>query len=92
LETGIVITWVEAMVAESGLKEEVASVSEPWKNGPYYKQAEAWVHVFWDDSTIFKQEFDKLDLTIVTELACGHGRHFRADRGENRIARPTFDQ
>jgi hypothetical protein len=44
---------------------------------PYFEKAESegWTSVFWADSTVFRRMFDKLDLAVVTELACGQGRH-----------------
>src|SRR6516162_7938460 len=46
-------------------------------SGPYYEQAESaeLLRVFWDNASIFRQLFEKLDLTVTLELACGHGRH-----------------
>ena len=44
---------------------------------PYYEQAESTelLRLFWDSASIFRQLFEKLDLTVTLELACGHGRH-----------------
>lgn len=33
------------------------------------------IAIFWDKKTPFYQEFIKLDLDDVIELACGRGRH-----------------
>ncbi len=51
------------------------AASEPWRNSPYYDRAEARIGVWWDDGQVFRELFDRLDLTHVVELACGHGRH-----------------
>ena len=42
---------------------------------PYFDKSEKLLGVFWDDESIFKKSFDRLDLTNVVELACGRGRH-----------------
>lgn len=57
------------------LAASVDVVSAPWKNSPYYANAEKWTFVFWDDSHGYREYFNKLDLTRAVELACGHGRH-----------------
>ena len=57
------------------LKKSVKIIRASWKNSPYYRDAEKWTHVFWDQNTVFKRLFDKLDLSCVVELAAGHGRH-----------------
>ena len=57
------------------IKEEVNIVMSPWQNSPYYDDAEKWTHLFWGENTIFRRNFDKLDLASVIELACGYGRH-----------------
>lgn len=38
-------------------------------------EAEDAVAVFWGNNSVFKKEFDKLDLENVIEIACGWGRH-----------------
>lgn len=45
--------------------------------GYYYQQAEADdnIEVFWNQDSIFYELFQKLDLTNVIEIGCGHGRH-----------------
>lgn len=57
------------------LKTAVAVVAEAWKESTYYADAEQWTFIFWENGRGFKDMFDKLDLTQVVELACGHGRH-----------------
>lgn len=43
----------------------------------YFESAEFddSMSVFWDDQTVFKTLFDKLDKEKIVELACGRGRH-----------------
>jgi ubiquinone/menaquinone biosynthesis C-methylase UbiE len=60
---------------KNSLEDEILIVGEPWADSPYYDDAERWTHVFWTPGTEFRRMFDKLDLTEVVELACGHGRH-----------------
>jgi ubiquinone/menaquinone biosynthesis C-methylase UbiE len=55
--------------------DDVKTVAEAWANSKYYARAEEWTHVFWGPKTHFRRLFDRLDLTSVVELACGHGRH-----------------
>jgi ubiquinone/menaquinone biosynthesis C-methylase UbiE len=57
------------------LKDSVTVVGEPWKDSPYYSDAEPWTFVFWDAGTTFRTLFGRLDTTATLELACGHGRH-----------------
>ncbi len=57
------------------LKTAVAEVAEAWKESAYYADAEQWTFIFWENGRGFKDMFDRLDLTHVIELACGHGRH-----------------
>lgn len=57
------------------LKNSVETVARPWEASPYYARAEQWTHLFWDKDSKFRKLFDRLDLTAVVELACGHGRH-----------------
>jgi len=59
----------------SELDRQIEVVSEAWAESVYYDNAEQWTHLFWDDGTDFRALFDRLDLTNVIELACGHGRH-----------------
>lgn len=57
------------------LRNSVQVVGDPWKISPYYEQAEGMIQIFWNPSTIFRRQFDRLNLESVIELACGHGRH-----------------
>jgi len=43
----------------------------------YYLDAENWVGVFWDlkSQFPFREMFDRLDDSVIVELACGRGRH-----------------
>ena len=57
------------------IRDQVQVVAEPWRESPYYSQAENWTFIFWGENTVFRQLFDQLDLASVLELACGWGRH-----------------
>ncbi|HRF08161.1 MAG TPA: class I SAM-dependent methyltransferase [Xanthobacteraceae bacterium] len=57
------------------LKESAAVVSEPWATSTYYDDAERWTFIFWDEDRPFRRLFNRLDLTNLLELSCGHGRH-----------------
>ena len=59
----------------TNLRSLVQEVAKPWDKSPYYENAEKLTHIFWGDSSKFKPLFEKLDLTVTLELACGHGRH-----------------
>lgn len=59
----------------TNLKDLAHQVAKPWDKSPYYQNAEKLTEVFWGENTIFLKFFNRLDLTSVTELACGHGRH-----------------
>lgn len=37
--------------------------------------ADKWVHIFWDNGTDFRSQFDQLDLTCAVQLGCGVGAH-----------------
>ena len=50
-------------------------IAGDWPENVYYDQAEAWLAGFWDEGSVFRTAFDRLELTAVVELACGHGRH-----------------
>ena len=50
-------------------------IKRDWEQSPYYELAEDYMAVFWDEGTIFRKCFEKLDLTATVELACGRGRH-----------------
>ena len=60
---------------EAALRESATVVSTPWKGSPYYDEAESWLHVFWNEGTVFRRLFGSLDLSRAVELAVGHGRH-----------------
>jgi ubiquinone/menaquinone biosynthesis C-methylase UbiE len=62
-------------MAENDIVKSVEIVGRPWKHAAYYDRAEASTSRFWDQQTPFRIQFNKLDLTSVLELACGHGRH-----------------
>lgn len=49
-----------------------AKYNDNWFNEAELKDA---VDVFWNEGSVFYQEFRKLDLENVIELACGRGRH-----------------
>lgn len=68
------LVGVTVSEAES-LTESVAIVGAAWVESPYYDDAERWTHLFWDSNKDFRPLFDKMDLTSVLELSCGHGRH-----------------
>jgi ubiquinone/menaquinone biosynthesis C-methylase UbiE len=57
------------------ISKSVEIVSEPWRNSPYYADAEGWTWMFWDAESPFRRFFDRLDVESMVELACGHGRH-----------------
>jgi ubiquinone/menaquinone biosynthesis C-methylase UbiE len=57
------------------LEENVRVVSSPWQESAYYEDAEAWTHLFWNESSLFSRLFRRLDLRNTIELACGYGRH-----------------
>jgi SAM-dependent methyltransferase len=63
------------MDAVDRLQASVDHVAEAWKKSPYYEDAEKWTHIFWNEGTDFKTQFDRLDLSRSIELACGYGRH-----------------
>lgn len=69
----------------SDIEASVEIVGAPWKESRYYDDAERWTSLFWDHGTPFRKLFDKLDLSAVLELGCGHGRH--AIRAANRCER-----
>ena len=57
------------------LTKSVETVAAPWKQSPYYEDAEKWTHIFWGSNSVFHALFCRLDLRSAVELACGHGRH-----------------
>ena len=61
----------------SDLGAVAAPIAGDWADHPYYEQAECqeWLDGFWGPTAVFLPRFQRLDLTSVVELACGHGRH-----------------
>ena len=59
----------------SDIRESVRQVGLSWEKSAYYENAERLMDVFWREGTLFRRLFEKLDLSAVVELACGHGRH-----------------
>lgn len=57
------------------LAASVELVGAPWKDSAYYGIAEGFTSYFWDEASQFRGFFERLDLTDVLDLACGHGRH-----------------
>jgi ubiquinone/menaquinone biosynthesis C-methylase UbiE len=60
---------------EGELAASAKVVGAPWAKSPYYDSAEQFTHIFWNPAGRFRPLFDKMDLTAVLELSCGHGRH-----------------
>ena len=61
---------------------ETQGIIDLWKtregaDWAYFDAAEdeSWSTHFWSDGTLFREFFDRLDLTSVVEIACGAGRH-----------------
>lgn len=57
-----------------------ALYADIYRNEQYYEKAESAssgdsIDTYWNEKKDFKQLFNKLDLSNVIELACGHGRH-----------------
>jgi len=57
------------------ITQSVEVVAAPWRQSVYYEDAETWTFIFWSEDHPFYPQFKRLDLTVVLELACGHGRH-----------------
>jgi SAM-dependent methyltransferase len=57
------------------LESSVAVVAAPWAESSYYADAERWTWLFWDQNSVFRRLFNRLDRSAIIELACGHGRH-----------------
>lgn len=76
------------------LAASIDVVKAPWQDSPYYDRAEEWLHVFWDDGSLFRSLFDRLDLTRTVELAVGHGRHAAivAPRAGTLIVMDVFEE
>lgn len=62
-------------MTERSIEESVEIVAQPWIGSRYYADAEKWMFLFWSKEFPFRRYFDQLDLSVVIELACGHGRH-----------------
>ena len=76
------------------LKESIDVVIAPWKDSPYYKDAEELLHIFWQERTVFRRLFEKLDLSRVVELAVGHGRHAEivAEKADEILIMDVFEE
>src|SRR5690242_16686922 len=61
----------------SEIAKAVELVARDWRHSPYYEKYDnpAGLIGFWGEKSEFRKSFEKLDLTSVIELACGHGRH-----------------
>jgi ubiquinone/menaquinone biosynthesis C-methylase UbiE len=56
------------------------SVIDRWKtkdsrDWAYFDSVEGKADGFWNDHSLYRKRFDRLDLTAVAEIACGKGRH-----------------
>lgn len=65
---------------DSSLERSVEEVARYWHQDPYYDRAEQadWLRAFWatgNPQRPFRRMFDALNLRMVAELACGHGRN-----------------
>ena len=69
--------WRTRVSARSAPTTHRQSIKEDWSEHRYYDEAEAneLLAVFWNKGTLFRNAFEKLDLTAIVEIACGHGRH-----------------
>lgn len=65
----------EAHTGTAELERAARDVGDEWKNHRYYEKAEMWLGRFWNPNREFMPMFERLDLSSVVELACGHGRH-----------------
>lgn len=59
----------------SKIRDQVQTVSKPWADSPYYEIAENQTSIFWNKNSLFRQLFNRMDHSVVLELACGWGRH-----------------
>lgn len=57
------------------LAASVRTVAAPWVDSDYYRLAEQWTDIFWNQEGPFKPLYDRLDKRAVIELAAGYGRH-----------------
>lgn len=62
-------------MTSKNLKNSIETVASPWKDSPYHDNAEKWTNIFWNEDSVFRQLFEKLDLEYTVELSVGHGRH-----------------
>ena len=76
------------------LIKSIGEVIAPWKDSPYYEEAEKWLHIFWDENTTFRKLFNQLDLSSVIEMAAGHGRHAEivAKKAGEIVVMDVFDE
>lgn len=76
------------------LKTSIDVVIAPWQDSPYYQNAEARLHSFWDEGAIFRRLFEKLDIARVVELAVGHGRHAEvvAEKAGELVVMDVFEE
>lgn len=56
------------------LEAAAKTIGRDWQQNRYYEASEGDIGVFWSDRSKFKQQFDRLRLNRVVELACGHGK------------------
>ena len=65
------------MLETKSVADNRAHLRDVWLEARYYGNAEdpGWLLPFWSDDSVFRPLFERLDLTSVIELACGHGRH-----------------
>jgi hypothetical protein len=72
------------MKSDYAAKTPTEKIGIDWAAHPYYDEAEEDTGGFWNDGTAFRQAFDRLDASVITELAVGHGRHvpFYMDRAK----------
>lgn len=63
-------------MSDNNLINQVNNLSNDWQNDPtYYDNADSWTGVFWDDDTVFRRIFNRMNTSKVLEIACGRGRH-----------------
>jgi SAM-dependent methyltransferase len=65
----------DSKIARASIGAVATSEAKIWEQSDYYDDAERWTWLFWSEAHPFRPLFDRLDLTRVVELACGHGRH-----------------
>jgi SAM-dependent methyltransferase len=64
------------MIAMLAVSNKTLDIAKEWVSHDYYDRAESkdWMKVFWHQGDFLKL-FEKLDMRVAVELACGHGRH-----------------